>query len=231
MESIVNNIQNAKRICIITGPQIGSVDLQDLMFTNSLSKLISSYFATPLGWKMTPGTTWNIYYENLYLTLVDKKPEKGHELIHKLSQFCQSYAKVELITENIDLLQEKLGDETLHIYGSILDNKCQNGHVIDKDPILNMKCGQCQSYVRPDIILFSEVIPEPRMKEVKEALKNADVILVIGSHGRVAPLPTLLMIYENKVFHISKEKKLHGGTWLEGDCVSVLEKLVSELEK
>jgi len=52
-------------------------------------------------------------------------------------------------------------------------------------------CPDCNGLIKPDVILFGEMLPEEALKKAYEYSSNAKLMLVIGTSGVVAPASSL----------------------------------------
>jgi len=106
-----------------------------------------------------------------------------------------------VITQNIDGLHQRAGSNNvmeLHgSVGSLTCLNCKNGYsasafmdsFIDNFEI--PLCPACSSVLKPDIILFGELLPELAWTDADEHARRADLMLVIGSSLNVFPAADL----------------------------------------
>lgn len=100
-----------------------------------------------------------------------------------------------LVTQNTDGLHRRANSQHVaEIHGNILVTRCSN-EACDFPPFTDYethvdavpRCPQCDSILRPDIVLFEERPLLGPMWETKRALRNCDLFLAIGTSGLVAP--------------------------------------------
>jgi len=109
-----------------------------------------------------------------------------------------------VITQNIDMLHTKAGNQTIHeLHGHMREATCiQCFHVYDGEPILRTfledekvpHCPTCGGVIKPNVILFGEQLPYEPLQEARKAAKDCDLMLVIGSSLEVAPASDLPLI-------------------------------------
>ena len=109
-----------------------------------------------------------------------------------------------IITQNIDLLHERAGSRVVYeVHGHLRELICPACHHLlpaDEalDAFLNAGvipcCRRCHQVMKPNVVLFGEMLPRATMKAAMAAAQAADVMLVAGSSLEVAPageLPAL----------------------------------------
>lgn len=121
-------------------------------------------------------------------------PNAGHR---KLAELEQRY-DVRIVTQNVDNLHERAGStQVVHLHGELF--KCASVH----DPYTPLPLpdgGRLRmtvedhaadgSMLRPFIVFFGEAVP--RLDEGVEAVRCADILLVIGTSLNVYPAAGLL---------------------------------------
>lgn len=147
------------------------------------------------GWEADPVLVTN-FYNMLRKKLWAAKPNKGHELIHKLEE---KY-RVTVITQNVDNLHEKAGStHVIHLHGD-LTKVCSSRDPYNPSYIEQLDEAHSDvkpgtkaadgSLLRPFIVFFGENVPmiEPAAAEVMEA----DKFVIIGTSLNVYPAAGLI---------------------------------------
>ena len=108
-----------------------------------------------------------------------------------------------IITQNIDILHQKAGSKNLiEMHGSLRTLSCtQCYQQIEAAPYLKPfveegtipHCPSCDAILKPDVILFGEQLPQKAWLKAQNAVRNCDLILVIGSSLEVLPVAGLPM--------------------------------------
>ncbi len=111
-----------------------------------------------------------------------------------------------VITQNIDLLHGRAGsNNVLEVHGHLREVVCPAcHHVLPAEPCLDdfmvtgkvPRCRRCHHIMKPNVVLFGELLPWKTMKAAQAAARAADVMLVAGSSLEVAPagdLPELAL--------------------------------------
>jgi len=102
-----------------------------------------------------------------------------------------------VITQNIDNLHQKAGSrKVIELHGSAQSAHClscgrQYGEDWLSEEILTKDsyphCTVCNGVIKPDVVLFEEMLPAQAWNEAQQLCEKADVIFVIGSSLGVAP--------------------------------------------
>jgi NAD-dependent deacetylase len=148
-----------------------------------------------------PARFWGFYRERLAM-LGDKRPNGAHEALAELERRDLLEA---VITQNIDTLHSKAGSErVIEVHGSIRTSSCQGCHAQFRteyiEPLFDekgaAKCSECGGDVKPDVVLFGELLPAEAMAEAEALAERADLMLCVGSSLEVFPvagLPSLTL--------------------------------------
>ena len=144
-----------------------------------------------------PEKFYKYYKENM--NCLDKKPNITHKYLKKLEDKGKLKA---IVTQNIDGLHQKAGSSNvLEVHGTIYDNYCINCHKkYDSDYIFNStgipKC-VCGGLIRPNIVLYGEMLPEAYMRAM-DYITKADLLIVAGTSLTVEPASSLLKVFNGK---------------------------------
>ena len=132
------------------------------------------------------------FYNKMRRSLLDKKPNPAHLALARLEkEYSKKYgANVNLVTQNIDDLNEKAGSEKIiHMHGrlkSILCEHCNKRYPFNDDSRIESECKFCHhKSLRPDIVWFGEM--PYQMDEIETLLSKCDLFLSIGTSGVVYP--------------------------------------------
>jgi NAD-dependent deacetylase len=181
------------------------------------------------------------FYRPRFNELSDKRPNPAHNVLAELEATGRLDA---IITQNIDRLHSKAGsDRVIEVHGSIATSSCTScsasyplenvGELFDDDGVATCAC--CMGKVKPDVVLFGELLPEAAMAEAQSLCAGADVLLCVGSSLEVYPvagLPEVTLASGGQIAIITQGPTPYDGeaaVKLDGDVVAELEALVSEL--
>ena len=121
------------------------------------------------------------------------KPNITHKYLTKLERKGKLKA---IVTQNIDGLHQKSGSKNvLEVHGTTYRchcmkcNKEYNGDVIFES--INIPKCDCGGIIRPNVILYGEMLPEDFLK-AKEEISKADLLIVAGTSLTVQPASSLI---------------------------------------
>jgi NAD-dependent deacetylase len=143
-----------------------------------------------------PARFWGFYRERLQM-LGDKNPNGAHEALADLERRGLLEG---VITQNIDTLHTKAGSErVIEVHGSIRTASCQScGQEFSMDGVAGLFgedgaaiCSECSGHVKPDVVLFGELLPADAMAEAESLAERADLMLCVGSSLEVYPVAGL----------------------------------------
>jgi NAD-dependent deacetylase len=159
-----------------------------------------------------PERFWS-YYRPRFQALGDKKPNRAHEALAELER----RGLIEgVITQNIDRLHRAAGSENvIEVHGSIETSSClECGAAFGPDEVDEIFdergvaiCSGCGGSVKPDVVLFGELLPEAAMARASELAEEADLMLCVGSSLAVHPvagLPQLTLSHGGTLAIVTK---------------------------
>lgn len=186
-------------------------------------------------WRSDPDRFWR-FYGDRFASLVDKRPNRAHEIVAELERHGRIRG---VITQNVDRLHRLAGSERLlEIHGSIDSSVCkQCGGRTEIERVVELiaagdgapECPACVFPLKPDVVLFGEMLPATTMAEAERLALEADLIICIGSSLLVHPaagLPELTLQAGGELAIVTEgETPLDGraAVKLTGDVVHELE--------
>ena len=148
-----------------------------------------------------PVRFWSFYGER-FATLGDKLPNGAHDALVALEESGRLDG---VITQNIDTLHRKAGTrELVEVHGSIATCSCPDcGGEIDLEQTRRRlqadaqgvpRCEHCSGPIKPDVVLFGEVLPAGALLRARALCERADLLLCIGSSLEVQPVASLPLL-------------------------------------
>jgi NAD-dependent protein deacetylase/lipoamidase len=144
-----------------------------------------------------PDRFWS-FYSQRFAGLVDKRPNPAHEAIAELERRGLVRG---VITQNIDRLHRQAGStRVVEVHGSIDHCVCMEcGGRVTLDQVLEElkagvgtpECRACIAALKPDVVLFGELLPDAAMAEAHALAQEADLMLCVGSSLEVFPVASL----------------------------------------
>ena len=181
------------------------------------------------------------FYRPRFETLESKEPNHAHRALAELERRGMLGA---VITQNIDRLHAKAGsDRVIEVHGSIATSSCTScaasyplervGELFDDEGIATCTC--CMGKVKPDVVLFGELLPEAAMAEAQELCASADLLLCVGSSLEVYPvagLPELTLGAGGRLAIVTQSSTPYdaeAAVRLDGDVVDELDAVLAAL--
>jgi NAD-dependent deacetylase len=146
-------------------------------------------------WRRDPQRFWS-FYGDRFVSLVDKRPNEAHLALAELERRGVIRA---VITQNIDRLHRLAGTGRLiEVHGSIEWSVClECGDRVSIDRVIELlgaavpECPRCSAPLKPDVVLFGELLPERAMAEAQALALDADLMVCVGSSLEVYPVAGL----------------------------------------
>jgi len=148
-------------------------------------------------WRRDPDRFWEFYGER-FASLTAVEPNRAHAIVAELERRGLIDG---VVTQNVDRLHRAAGSERLvEVHGSIEWSRCMEcdqrvslAHVTD---LLAAgggapECVACVAPLKPDVVLFGELLPEAALVEAQALAAGADLIIGIGSSLTVHPVAAL----------------------------------------
>jgi NAD-dependent deacetylase len=193
-------------------------------------------------WRRDPDRFWSFYGQR-FASLVDKRPNRAHEIVAELE--ARGLVKG-VVTQNVDRLHRLAGTRRLvEVHGSIDESVCmQCGGRVSLERAIELieqrggaapECEACVLPLKPDVVLFGELLPEDAIGEAQELAAEADLMLCIGSSLEVYPvagLPALTRRAGGKLALVTQGPTPYDGdaeVKLDGDVVDDLEAVLAAL--
>jgi len=164
-------IRSANRMVVFTGAGM-SADSGIATFRKGGASLWSgirgtlalAWFGVPLGWSVTPGWAWRAYLDEFYDPIARAGPHEGHRAIASLEKKFGN--KLTVVTMNVDGFHTTAGSSNVaEVHGTVNRLRCKSHGVVDLPlgsslEMRKYRCPACNGYIRPDVVLFGESLPE-----------------------------------------------------------------------
>jgi NAD-dependent deacetylase len=123
------------------------------------------------------------------------QPNAAHAALARLEAYGPLQA---VITQNIDMLHTKAGSGTVHeVHGHMRELTCvQCFSVYNGQTFLPQfletgempRCPDCGGVLKPNVILFGELLPVRVLNQAQREIRACDLVLVAGSSLEVSPV-------------------------------------------
>jgi NAD-dependent deacetylase len=143
-------------------------------------------------WRRDPERFWD-FYGRRFASLEGKQPNRAHHALAELD--------VPVITQNIDGLHAAAGSQdVIEVHGSIATASCLACGA--RHPLAETRARleaaadgvprcDCDKPLKPDVVLFGELLDEAAMTRASALAAGADLMLCIGSSLEVWPVAEL----------------------------------------
>jgi NAD-dependent deacetylase len=150
-------------------------------------------YATISAFRRDPAKVWDFYARRLDV-LRDARPNAAHIALAGLERRGLVEA---VITQNVDRLHELAGSrEVIEVHGSIRTSSClECGHCEPFERVIELlpvpACERCGAVLKPDVVMFGELMPEAELERASALVRRAGLLLVVGSSLEVYPVAGL----------------------------------------
>jgi len=147
------------------------------------------------------------------------RPTAAHRLVAELETQGKLSA---VVTQNIDGLHQAAGSQTVYeVHGNFRTGRCVNCRAsygvgemaafydrIERGEIELPLCSKCQSPIKPDVVLFGDLLPFEVWDRAVAAVRQCDLMLTLGSSLIVYPaaeLPKIALTHGAKLIIANRE--------------------------
>jgi NAD-dependent deacetylase len=142
------------------------------------------------------------FYGARFASLREKQPNGAHRALAALERAGLLDA---VITQNVDMLHRRAGSrELVEVHGSIANCSCLScpGSIPLEDARARIdaaadgvpRCESCREPLKPDVVLFGELLDPLALDRARELCERADLLLCIGSSLEVHPVAGLPLV-------------------------------------
>jgi len=131
---------------------------------------------------------WFDYRRTLLQSL---RPNPAH---YELARWQDRFPEFTLVTQNVDGLHQNAGSrDVIELHGSIWRARCVScraRYEITADDRRD-ECAGCGEWLRPDVVLFGELLPDGAFEMAAERAASCELCFVIGTSALVYPAASL----------------------------------------
>lgn len=131
-----------------------------------------------------PELTWK-YLSQIEQACRGARSNRGHQVIAEMEN---RFERVVVLTQNVDGLHRQAGSRNvIDIHGDLhvlFCTRCPFRNIVTGYAGLALppRCPQCQSFLRPDVVLFGEALPMPKVAQLYAEHENGfDLVFTIGT--------------------------------------------------
>jgi NAD-dependent deacetylase len=115
-------------------------------------------------------------------------PNPAH---YEIARWQEQFPQLTVVTQNIDGLHQKAGSsDVIELHGNIWRARCvacRSTHDMSSGGKRPEACLECGDSLRPDVVLFGEVLPPGAFELAVERATQCDLCFVVGTSGLVYP--------------------------------------------
>jgi NAD-dependent deacetylase len=153
-------------------------------------------YATIAAFRRDPVKVWE-FYALRFEMLTRAEPNAGHLALAELERRGLVAA---VVTQNIDGLHGRAGSrDVVEVHGSIRAASCPEcGRQVPLEDVVAAlrsapapPCPACGAIVKPDVVMFGELLPVEAIDRAVDLAQRAGLLLVVGSSLEVYPVAGL----------------------------------------
>lgn len=195
-EVIAESIRESSMTVVLTGLFLGTRESEDLTHGQGEWRERASLEA----FLTEPNRFWE-YYVPAAKVIGEREPNDAHAALASMQERGNIDA---LVTQAVDRLHAQAGStDVVEVYGSVLVHRCQrcneryglpelDGFVAaSEDGIPRCDTPGCDYPLRPEGTLWGEPLPEAAVKAAWEIAARAELMIILDSDLRTAPISLL----------------------------------------
>jgi len=200
ISEVVDLISCAKRIVALSGAGISTASgIPDFRSPESgLWNKVSPYLVASIqGFRLRPKAFYN-WLRPLAVKIREAQPNAAHMALARLEEM--GLLRV-VITQNVDGLHQMAGSQrVLELHGNSRRVTCVKcGMELSSKPFIERfiedgkvpRCPGCKGVMKPNVVLFGELLPVRTLLEAEAEAEACDLMLVVGSSLLIAPASEL----------------------------------------
>lgn len=152
-----------------------------------------------------PDRTWRVV-SDLIARSSTARPNAAHVALADIERRANRFV---LLTQNVDGLHRAAGSENIiDIHGDLSHTTCMSCHLHAEMPQSARKgklnraprCSLCRGVLRPDVVLFEEMLPPTKLSRIERELvgRTWDLMLVVGTSALFPYISTPVFVAASK---------------------------------
>ncbi len=148
--------------------------------------------ATPEAFMRNPELVWE-WYNWRRERIARARPNPAHRWLARYERLRHGFV---LVTQNVDGLHRLAGSRNVvEVHGNLWTVRCTQCRFETEDRRVPLpvppRCPECGNLMRPGVVWFGEPLPEDALASAVEAVRSADLLLVLGTSAVVYPVAGL----------------------------------------
>jgi len=148
-----------------------------------------------------PRQSWQMIKDFIYERYSRARPNPGHRA---LAQMETAGMLKSIVTLNIDGLHQKAGSKkVVEICGTpsrLVCMNCQLKYTLEETDVTQLPplCPQCGGLLKPDILFYNDLVPDPEYKNGLKEANRATLLLIVGVSGEMMPAGLIPMFAKRR---------------------------------
>lgn len=244
LNEAVQIIKNSSNIVAFTGAGVSTEsNIPDFRSSNGLyNDIINEYEFPPevmlsYSFFMEHTDIFFNYYRSKIL-YPDAEPNDCHLALAQLEKMGKLRV---IITQNIDGLHQTASScSVLELHGSVNRNYCMDcsnkyelDYMLESAGVIPL-CDKCGGKVRPDVVLYEEILDQDILQAAVHNISKADTLIVLGTSLVVHPAAGLIKYYRGDNFILINKSTTPYDDMarivIRGSAGQIMKKIMSELQ-
>lgn len=235
-EELKDLIDNSQNIVVFTGAGISCPPPTNIKDFRSADGLYSEKYKGKLNPEVIISHDFFMNNPEEFFEFYFSKMVFKNALCNKAHLYFSSLQKkhnVVIVTQNIDGLHSKAGNKRVYeLHGSVFRNYCTRCHrfySLDDIDTTKVPYCTCGGTIKPDVVLYGEMLNSDVIEEAINAIKNADLMIIVGTSLTVYPAASFVNYFKgNNLVLINKQNTQYDSNCrlvFNEDIISVIEKI------
>jgi NAD-dependent deacetylase len=189
LETPAELLRNARRVVVFTGAGVSAESGLPTFRSGANAMWKQEHiarYANPTGYRKYPKEAWE-WYCSRARSAASVLPNYAHGAIVAIERRVKDFL---LVTQNVDGLHQRAGSSKIvELHGNLLQPRCfdcgrkSQWPEEETDPV----CPHCGGLLRPDVVMFEEMLPEGAMERARDAAAACDLLISVGTSNLVWP--------------------------------------------
>lgn len=157
--------------------------------------------ADALTLKTDPRFSWD-HWGGMRKQIAAAEPTLAHRALAAVRAEMPADYQLNIVTQNVDGLHTLAGSpDVIEFHGNVMRTRCTNPKCTllpfaDSDPHENAVpvCTLCGHNLRPDVVLFGEIVDKDNVAAAKKLMKECGTLIVVGTTLEVQPAKSIVDI-------------------------------------
>ena len=195
LEHCVSIIREASSVVLFTGAGV-SAESGIPTYRSGGSQWTAEQFekyANPRGYRAHLPASY-AWYRSRAVAVAAAEPNAGHLAIARLATRVPSLV---VVTQNVDGLHHRAGStDVIELHGSLREARCDDCGVRVPwgDAPADPACPACDGMLRPDVVMFEEMLRESDLNRARAVAESADLLISVGTSNVVWPARELPLL-------------------------------------